>query len=139
MYYINEGTYGSFRWYKEYYSRNIVHLVPSTDDRPVTKATVWGPTCCSTDEVLSDISLPELSIGEWMYFENMGAYTGSVCSNFNGFPTPRSLYYISQSDAAELVSQCSSGYDLTMYTLLACSTEAVESLDLLKLRSELIV
>ena len=110
MYYINDGTYGSFRLYNEYFPRSDVCLMSSTDSRPVTKATVCGSTCCSTDVVFSDISLPELNIGEWMYLENMGAYTGSVCSNFNGFPTPRSLYYISQSDAAELVSQCSSGY-----------------------------
>ena len=103
MYYINDGTYGCLYWYKGYYERSAPQLV-SSNDRPLAKATIWGPTCCSSDEVISDISLPELNIGDWLYFENMGAYTGVVHSPFNGFPKPQSLYYISKSDAAKMVS-----------------------------------
>ena len=107
MYYINDGVYGSFVLYKGLYdSTSPPKLVFSSQNdhfRKSTKATIWGQTCDSTDEVISDISLPELNIGDWLYFENMGAYTGTIHSHFNGFPKPQSLYYISQGDAAEMV------------------------------------
>ena len=107
MYYINDGVYGSFVLYKGLYdSTSPPKLVFSSQNdnfRKLTKAIIWGQTCDSTDEVISDIFLPELNIGDWLYFENMGAYTGTTHSHFNGFPKPQSLYYISQSDAAEMV------------------------------------
>ena len=45
---------------------------------------VWGQTGDSKDKVC-ETTLPELSIGDWLYFDNMGAYTVSVASTFNGF------------------------------------------------------
>ena len=38
-----------------------------------------------------------MEIGDWLYFENMGAYTMAAASNFNGFMTPRMHYVISES------------------------------------------
>ena len=48
------------------------------------KSTVFGPTCDGLDTVLSDYSLPKLRNGDWLVFPNMGAYTLSGASNFNG-------------------------------------------------------
>lgn len=36
---------------------------------------------------------PQLSVGDWFYFENMGAYTLALSTNFNGFPMERYTYY----------------------------------------------
>jgi ornithine decarboxylase len=104
MYYVNDGIYGTFR-----VKRNP-HGPPkwiSSSTTPLTTATVWGPTCCSDDKVIDDVSLPELNIGDWLYFENSGAYSYAVCSEFNGFFRPQSLYYISKSDFAQLQHQVS--------------------------------
>ena len=107
MYYINDSVYGSFVHYKGFNdstSRPSLLFSSQNDHfRKSTKAIIWGQTCDSADEVISDISLPELNIGDWLYFENMGAYTGVAHSPFNGFPKPQSLYYISESDAAGMV------------------------------------
>jgi diaminopimelate decarboxylase len=37
--------------------------------------------------ISEDVMLPELATGEWVYSENMGAYTVAAGSNFNGFRT----------------------------------------------------
>lgn len=37
----------------------------------------------------NDVLLPELKIGDWLIFEDMGAYTLPVASHFNGFPIPK--------------------------------------------------
>ncbi|KAH3743547.1 hypothetical protein Pelo_15053 [Pelomyxa schiedti] len=36
---------------------------------------IFGPTCDSLDCITQEAMLPELGIGDYLYFENMGAYT----------------------------------------------------------------
>jgi ornithine decarboxylase len=40
------------------------------------------------DCILKTCYLPSLHIGDWIIFKNMGAYTISAASNFNGFEKP---------------------------------------------------
>jgi hypothetical protein len=76
-------------------------LGESTDDRDEEKqqerelfaSTVFGPTCDSIDVISRSALLPRLSIGDWMYFQNMGAYTMAAASSFNGF-TPSEKFYV---------------------------------------------
>lgn len=51
--------------------------------------------------VLRDYPMPELHLGDWVYFEAMGAYTVAAASNFNGMPVPQP-YYLLQSRHAYL-------------------------------------
>lgn len=37
--------------------------------------TLWGPTCDSFDKIDDAAVLPEMHPGDWLFFENMGAYT----------------------------------------------------------------
>lgn len=48
-------------------------------------STVFGPTCDGLDKIHEQTSLPELTVGDWLVFPHMGAYTVSAGSNFNGF------------------------------------------------------
>lgn len=59
------------------------------------KSTVFGPTCDGLDTVLTDYSLPKLRNGDWLVFPNMGAYTLSGASNFNGInSTDVKMFYL---------------------------------------------
>lgn len=49
---------------------------------------LWGPTCTSTDLIIKDVMLPELYIGDWLIWKNMGAYTLALSRPFNGFSIP---------------------------------------------------
>ena len=62
------------------------------------RSSVWGPTCDGLDKICDDSYLPELEVGDWLYFDNMGAYTISAYSPFNGFPKPASYYFVKECD-----------------------------------------
>ena len=61
--------------------------------RDLFASTVFGPTCDSIDVIARSVLLPKLSVGDWMYFQNMGAYTMAAASSFNGF-SPSSIFYV---------------------------------------------
>ena len=65
---------------------------------------MWGPTCDGLDCVLPSVSLPNINIGDWLYFNNMGAYTLAAGSTFNGMPRPR-VYYVIQEDLWQKLQQ----------------------------------
>jgi ornithine decarboxylase len=94
LYYLADGIYGSFNniffdHVGAVEPRTLVMQKPSTILR---SCTLFGPTCDSVDVIGKGISLPDLSIGDYLYFSNMGAYTVAASSTFNGFPPPRCRY-----------------------------------------------
>lgn len=96
LYYVNDGVYGSFNCKMfDYYHPNPVPVEqffhPSeetTSASPKSVATspstFFGPTCDSLDKIVEDHPIRELQIGEYVAFENMGAYTSSAATEFNG-------------------------------------------------------
>ncbi|CAG9813762.1 unnamed protein product [Phaedon cochleariae] len=89
MYYINDGVYGSFNCIL--YDHQVVVPQP-LKQYPGSKyhpSSVWGPTCDGLDQVVEHVMLPEMKVGDWLVFEDMGAYTLPVASAFNGFPIPK--------------------------------------------------
>jgi hypothetical protein len=56
-------------------------------------SSVWGSTCDGLNCVLHHTMLPELQVGDRLYFENMGAYTVAAAFSFNGFAPPVSRYF----------------------------------------------
>jgi ornithine decarboxylase len=63
-------------------------------DSSLTHSKLFGPTCDSIDVIIPDIQLPELEVGAWLYFINMGAYTASSASSFNGFSLPNAFHFV---------------------------------------------
>ncbi|KAG0033498.1 hypothetical protein BGZ81_008325 [Podila clonocystis] len=108
MYYINDGMYGSFNciMFDHQVCEPQVLLkdgafaykqgVDEYEERGV--ASVWGPTCDSIDCISTKARLPLLETGDWMYFENMGAYTITAASQFNGFRRSEVLYTTTEPD-----------------------------------------
>ncbi|CAJ2635760.1 unnamed protein product [Trifolium pratense] len=66
-------------------------------DTKTYPSTVFGPTLDSTDTVLKEYELPELEMNDWLVFSNMGAYTSSLGTNFNGFSSYAKNVYIAYS------------------------------------------
>lgn len=65
--------------------------VPSYE--PLATCSVWGPTCDSMDCVCPATQLPDgLRVGDWLAFDNMGAYTICAASQFNGFEVSNVIY-----------------------------------------------
>jgi ornithine decarboxylase len=97
MYYLNDGVYGSFNC--TIFDHWVVEPTPfpideSLEDRQSYLTTIWGPTCDSMDCIKRDVIMPEMHIGEWVLFKEMGAYTICAGSEFNGFKMPALQYYV---------------------------------------------
>lgn len=97
--YINDGVYGAFNCIlfdhqspqPTVLSLNGSFHVPSSI--PTRASSVWGPTCDSLDCVCPVTQLPSsLQVGDWLAFENMGAYTVCAASQFNGFQVSKTTY-----------------------------------------------
>jgi ornithine decarboxylase len=101
MYYLNDGLYGSLNCIMyDHASPMPKPLKTPRDPDAVFESSLWGPTCDSIDCISKKCVLPELEIGDWMYFENAGAYTLAAGSTFNGFERPYLVYTYSTSGSA---------------------------------------
>ncbi|KAE8605065.1 hypothetical protein XENTR_v10014956 [Xenopus tropicalis] len=94
MYYVNDGVYGSFNCilFDHAHVKPVLTKKPKPDES-FYSSSIWGPTCDGLDRIVERFDLPELQVGDWMLFENMGAYTVAASSTFNGFQRP-TLYYV---------------------------------------------
>ena len=66
---------------------------PDEGDDALYPSTVFGPTCDSIDVISRGVLLPKMDVGDWLYFQNMGAYTSAAASDFNGF-APTEKFYV---------------------------------------------
>lgn len=93
MYFVNDGLYGSFNCVLYDHAQPVSKVLSSTaPPGPAQPCSLWGPTCDGLDCIAKDAALPELAVGDWLYFDDMGAYTAAAGSTFNGMPLPRKHY-----------------------------------------------
>ena len=65
-------------------NNQLVLGAAKTDEKQFC-CSVWGPTCDSMDCITRDGLLPKLDVGDWLYFDNMGAYTNAAASTLYVF------------------------------------------------------
>lgn len=94
MYYINDGVYGSFNCILYDHAEVEVEYLKDLETEPKYSSSLWGPTCDGLDCILQQSQMPRLDVGDWVYFQNMGAYTLAAGSTFNGMPRPKVFYFI---------------------------------------------
>ncbi|XP_031807157.1 ornithine decarboxylase isoform X1 [Sarcophilus harrisii] len=134
MYYVNDGVYGSFNCilfdhaHVKPILQKVIHLRNRTSkglgegaayslcscfgffpqrpkpDEKYYSSSIWGPTCDGLDRIVERCDLPEMHVGDWMLFENMGAYTVAAASTFNGFQRP-TIYYVMSGPAWQCMQQ----------------------------------
>ncbi|CAJ0957106.1 unnamed protein product, partial [Mesorhabditis belari] len=104
VYYINDGIFGSFNC-KLY---DFVHPkgkpLKLDSQAQLFPSTIWGPTCDGGDKIEENVSLPKMSTGDWLLYQEMGAYTIAGGSTFNGFPRPKMHYTISNENYAKYLA-----------------------------------
>ncbi|XP_066479161.1 antizyme inhibitor 1 [Tiliqua scincoides] len=103
MYYMNDGVYGSFA---SKLSENL-NTIPEVhkkykEDEPLFASSLWGPSCDELDQIVENCLLPELNIGDWLLFDNMGSGTLGEKSAFNDIQRPPVYYIMSISDWCEM-------------------------------------
>ena len=87
--YINDGIYGGLFDACDWLGLRYPVKAISCDrqfDIDMQDYRIAGPTCDSLDMMQGPFSLPaDIGIGDWVIFENTGAYSVAMRSNFNGF------------------------------------------------------
>jgi len=106
MYYLSDGVYGSFNniVFDHAQPHPVLLNVGKADPAKsllLYKSRLFGPTCDSIDVICDCVELPELEIGDWLLFPQMGAYTIAAASSFNGFAPPQSSYIMSWEEESD--------------------------------------
>jgi ornithine decarboxylase len=109
MIYLNDGVYGNFSSIIFDHQNPIPRILKSGgkfmhgsiksaqgyDTPNITEYSVWGPTCDGIDCITQSASFKEIvDIGDWLYFEEMGAYTKCSATRFNGFSDNHDVIYV---------------------------------------------
>jgi len=94
LYYVNDGVYQSFNCILFDHYEPKPFVLGAAENAELFRCTVFGPTCDSMDCISKDILLPELNVGNWLFFKNMGAYSVAAASPFNGFKSHPITFYV---------------------------------------------
>lgn len=89
--FLNDGVYGGLTEFRDIGHIERYKVISQSEwksGKPCRKYTVFGPTCDSIDQLPAPLSLPKtIAEGDYILFENMGAYTQSIATPFNGYGT----------------------------------------------------
>ncbi|KAM5269458.1 antizyme inhibitor 2 isoform 2-T3 [Hipposideros larvatus] len=99
VYHMDEGVYGIFNsvLFDNTCPTPVLLKKPSIE-QPLYNSSLWGPALDGCDCVAEGLWLPQLHVGDWLVFENMGTYTYTVGmgSLFGGTQTCRVTYAMSR-------------------------------------------
>ncbi|NWQ60768.1 AZIN2 inhibitor, partial [Neopipo cinnamomea] len=65
-------------------------------EHPSHSSSLRGPPGRAEDRIADGLELPELHVGDWLLFGNMGAYSIPASSQLGGCPQPRVTYAMSR-------------------------------------------
>jgi ornithine decarboxylase len=91
-YYIDDGIYHTF---SGVLFDHCTYPIKAFKEGDLKISAVFGPTCDALDTISVAEELPELDIGDFVYAENIGAYSIASSTHFNGFP-PAKVVHINQ-------------------------------------------
>jgi ornithine decarboxylase len=118
MLYMNDGLYGNFSSIMFDHQNPMAKVLRTSTDfcydtedaEQLSTAdgvdySIWGPTCDGIDRIAERVRFGQtLDVGDWLYFEDMGAYTKCSATRFNGFSDNHDVIYVcSEPGAAALM------------------------------------
>jgi len=87
--YLNDGIYGGLAEFRDigHIERyQVISPKNTTPSKTCMDFSIFGPTCDSLDHLEAPLSLPDtVAEGDYILFENTGAYTHSIATRFNGY------------------------------------------------------
>ncbi|XP_009560119.2 antizyme inhibitor 2 [Cuculus canorus] len=96
MYHLSDGIYGTFSCllFDSPCPRPQLHK-RRCPDPPWHSSSLCGPAGCDEDRIADGLKLPELHVGDWLIFEDMGAYTIAAPTPLREGPQPHITYAMS--------------------------------------------
>ncbi|EHB13022.1 Antizyme inhibitor 1 [Heterocephalus glaber] len=98
---MNDGVSGSFgsKLSEDLNTIPEVHK-KYKEDEPLFPSSLWGLSCDELDQIVESRQLPELHVGDWLIFANMGSL--QEASAFKDAPRPAVCSTMSFSDWYEM-------------------------------------
>jgi ornithine decarboxylase len=104
MIYLNDGVYGNFSGMPFDHQNPIPRLlrvgntlmyeIPTPANKGV-EYSLWGPTCDGIDQISKSCWFEQtIDVGDWLYFDNHGAYNGCSATRFNGYSDTHDVVYV---------------------------------------------
>ncbi|NDC64115.1 MAG: type III PLP-dependent enzyme [Planctomycetia bacterium] len=88
-YYVDDGVYHT---YSGIIFDHCSYHMKSFKKGPTQICAVFGPTCDALDTISLAEQLPELELGDYLYSDNIGAYSAASSTHFNGFPPAKVVH-----------------------------------------------
>ena len=115
MVYVNDGVYGNFSSIMFDHQHPVAKILRTNGqtlfNQPAAyqcssdsgvQYSVWGPTCDGIDRISESCRFKQiLNVGDWLYFEDMGAYTKCSATQFNGFSNSHDVIYVCSEPGAK--------------------------------------
>ena len=105
MLYLNDGVYGNFSSIIFDHQQPVPKILRCNSTEHLPKGveySIWGPTCDGIDRIKDSVYFSQaLDVGDWLYFEDMGAYTKCSATRFNGFTDKHEVIYVSSEPGAK--------------------------------------
>uniref|UniRef100_A0A8B9T1M8 Antizyme inhibitor 2 n=1 Tax=Anas platyrhynchos TaxID=8839 RepID=A0A8B9T1M8_ANAPL len=95
VYHLSDGIYGAFSCvlFDSPCPKPLLHKKPCPDH--LLCSSLRGPPALPEDRIADGLELPELQDGDWLIFQDMGAYSIAVPSLLGGCPQPQVTYAMS--------------------------------------------
>lgn len=119
MLYVNDGLYGNFSSIMFDHQNPVAKVLRAGNrfvydtaeahesgagSRDAIEYSIWGPTCDGIDRIMECQRFDTLlDTGDWLYFENMGAYTKCSATKFNGFRDDHDVVYVCSEPGARAI------------------------------------
>ncbi|EDR27353.1 ornithine decarboxylase, putative [Entamoeba dispar SAW760] len=96
------GSFGCCIWFeKQKICECVTQII--NENTKMYESIIYGPSCNGSDKVAIQ-DLPEMEPGkDWLLFPNMGAYTISMATNFNGFEERNHIIYTLPSQTTKTI------------------------------------
>ncbi|XP_059686753.1 antizyme inhibitor 2 isoform X2 [Gavia stellata] len=97
VYHLSDGIYGAFSCllFDSPCPKPQLHK-RRCPDHPSHSSSLQGPPGRAEDRIADSLELPELRVGDWLIFEDMGAYTITTSFPLGGCPQPQITYAMSR-------------------------------------------
>ncbi|XP_068431278.1 antizyme inhibitor 1b isoform X1 [Clinocottus analis] len=125
LYYMNEGVYGPFsrKLLGNCIAAPSVHKHVRCAEEGVYPSSLWGPSLDQLDQVVERCLLPELSVGDWLCFSNMGVCGPEEFSCLSTSPQLPVYYTVSTCDwykmqgAGEALDSAMKNFSMVRYSV----------------------
>ncbi|XP_037234558.1 antizyme inhibitor 2 isoform X3 [Falco biarmicus] len=97
VYHLSDGIHGTFSCllFDSPCPSPQLHKRPCPD-HPSHSSSLRGPPGHAEDHIADGLELPELQVGDWLIFKDMGAYTIASSAPLGGCPQPQITYAMSR-------------------------------------------